>query len=134
MTPSRRMPPSELLALVRRVLAVAPEHRALYALARLAGTQPHGWLDPDHAPWVIAEELVSRAEANNIADLLAALDTVGAQPGRNELVRRLLDARRAVEETTREGWQGSVADRVALVAAEEEALAALARDAGLPGA
>jgi len=73
MTPSPRLTPPERLALVQRILKAAPEHRALFALARLAGAEPHGWFDSAWPPWVIAEELVHRAESNNPADLLAAL-------------------------------------------------------------
>lgn len=72
--------PAERLALVKRILAVAPDYAHLFGLARLAGTRPHEWMDSTVKPWVGAEELVHRAETNQIAPLYETLDALEMRP------------------------------------------------------
>lgn len=111
------------------IRGVRPEDHAAFvrAQARISAQAGGAFVSLSQAVLVLARRQAAREDAEEAARAAAQ-----RTPARDELVRRVIDARRAVEETTREGWAGSVADRAALVAAEEEALAALAQDAGLP--
>lgn len=110
------------------IRGVRPEDHAAFVRAqgRISAQAGGAFVSLSQAVLVLARRQAAREDAE-----VAARAAAQRTPARDELVRRLLDARRAVEETTREGWLGTVADRAAAVAAEEEALAALARDAGL---
>ncbi len=69
----------------------------------------------------LARLQAGREDAEEARARAAAIDP------RDELIRNLVAARRRVEESTADGWTGTVDDRMALVRAEDDALAALAR-------
>lgn len=97
------------------------------ARARLSARVGGAFVSLSQAVLVLARLQAAREDAEERARVEAE-----ARPARDALVLRFLAARAAVEQTTVDGWQGTAADRAALVAAEEQALAALARDAGAP--
>lgn len=97
------------------------------AKARVSAQAGGAYVSLSQAVLVLARRQAAREDAEERARVEAE-----ARPTRDALVLRYLTARAAVEQTTVDGWQGTAADRAALVAAEEQALAALARDAGAP--
>lgn len=97
------------------------------AKARISAQAGGAYVSLSQAVLVLARRQAAREDAEERARVEAE-----ARPTRDALVLRYLAARAAVEQTTVDGWQGTAADRAALVAAEEQALAALARDAGAP--
>ncbi len=96
------------------------------ARTRLSARVGGAFVSLSQAVLVLARLQAAREDAEERARVEAE-----ARPARDALVLRYLTARAAVEQTTVEGWQGTAADRAALVAAEERALGELARDAGL---
>lgn len=105
-----------------------PDDYAAFERARARLSQKVGgaFVSLSQAVLVLARLQAAREDAEERAQAEAARAAT-----RDELVHRLIEARRAVEASMREGWMGTNADRVALVAAQEEAFVALARDAGM---
>jgi hypothetical protein len=92
------------------------------ARARISAKAGGAFISLSQAVLVLARTQAEREDAEERARAAAL-----AGDPRDELIRNLVAARRKVEESTSDDWTGTVDDRMRLVQAEDDALAALAR-------
>ncbi len=116
-------PPDDTPAMIS-IRGHKPEDYAAFerARARLSAQVGGAFVSLSQAVLVLARRQAEREDAEERAKAAAL-----AGDPRDELIRNLVAARRKVEESTSDDWTGTVDDRMRLVQAEDDALAALAR-------
>lgn len=124
-TPARKPAPEPEAPAIISLRGHTAEDHAAFERARLRRSKMigGGFVSLSQAVLALARTQAEREDAEERAQAEAA-----RRGSRDELVRRLAAARAAAEESTRDGWKGTIADRAALIAAEDEAFAALVAD------
>lgn len=124
-TPARKPAPEPEAPAIISLRGHTAEDHATFERARRRRSKMigGGFVSLSQAVLALARTQAEREDAEERAQAEAA-----RRGSRDELVRRLAAARAAAEESTRDGWKGTIADRAALIAAEDEAFAALVAD------